>query len=385
MNILSNNQEKIEYLKKMGFNYAAMVVDYDEDNQEEQNIKFGGSRINELIDVYEKFKEKEQYINDMLQSIKEVKDFISKYEKKSPICFDISLVGGALRDLIIKPENIKDLDILVNIGFNEDVRESIFNKVIKSPYDFSLLNVFDNIPRHKHTSLDIKKKLYITTQELLNRGFCNEIFARRILETTFDNNGIEEIPIKLLSHLMRKDIDKTKMFSKDIDENAINKADSNIIDKENYIFSKILTIVKMNTSKYDVDLIFSVNGAKDFIDSFDFEICKLYANVTQVKSKDDFIKNIYFDKRFWNDYSGKIFTMQIGKFSDEEVQKTMQKHFLNLKTKYMNYKLNISFGNVHSLDDSDKNKAAMYYSQERAIELDLELKNQVSTKKKMKI
>ncbi len=395
MNILSNNQENIEYLKSLGLNSSILLVatnniDRDDFEPKVDDQKLGSSSIDSLISVYEGFKVKSPYIEKILKTVKTVNDFLSAYEEVLPIKIETKLVGGALRDLIINPDNIKDLDILVNVRFSNEFYYK-FHDFFSSLDDMDTSNLYKELTQHKYTESELKKKVYALSQTLLNEKCCDEEFVKKMAENFTKSKDIDDIPCKLLTEFLSSKLKADNIFAKSMWplSNIRNQSikDDDLLSSDNYMFDKIISVIKLSNSQdeYPVDLLFSSYHVKNFIDSFDFEICKIHANVTNISQPEDLIKNIVFDKRFWNDYKNKSFTVYVDKFSDEQMQRTMEKHFVSLKSKYIDYKLNVSFGNVKSLGNDQEITLNNYLKQEKAIELELQLTQPDPIKRKMKI
>ena len=89
-----------------------------------------------------------------------------------------------------------------------------------------------------------------------------------------------------------------------------------------------------------VDLIVTENSGISFLSTFDFEICKVYANLRNVKTKEQLLNKIVPLGSMLRDIEDKTFSFNGIKFPQNNLEYFFNKHLLKLKEKYPDYSVN---------------------------------------------
>lgn len=205
----------------------------------------------------------------------------------------VAVVGGCLYDSVlgITP---KDYDVVIYFPYKN------------SPPVHNFLN---NIKPDAYNIKD-EKLLLLMSQTLL--GFSVDSFPK-----------IVELLIKKEFNLINK----------------INERSS--IVAEHYIYKSIKDVYKVTHKEIDkpIDIIISDEDCYNFLNYFDFNLCKMCIPYKGERNLKDFLANFYINPSSLYDLKDKKLTVNIDKFSDEEVNYFLNKHYLRLKEKLPDYQL----------------------------------------------
>ncbi len=275
---------------------------------------------------------------------------------------DVSIVGGALREMILEKNEVSDIDLLVSLDSKlnmfsqyEERREYI------SSYEMTSLNNYLNYE---------KNQLLKIANQLKENGYDVKEYV--FLDTS--NEDDNEVNIK----------------------QAVYET-----DKRLYGVLKI----KHKSLNYDVDLLFTL-GAHNFVqERFDFNICKIESFLVTGSKINNYQKgnwitnNIIKSNKFLTDIKNKEITYLEHDAPIESVRKSFEVHFPKIKKKYSDYKLKIEFYHEFNkekvfcdilmqdvlLKRTKKQEIILKYAQKAIIELNLNKEIKVNNKKINKI
>lgn len=275
---------------------------------------------------------------------------------------DVSIVGGALREMVLEKDEVSDIDLLVSLDSKlnmfsqyEERREYI------SSYEMTSLNNYLNYE---------KNQLLKIANQLKENGYDVKEYV--FLDTS--NEDDNEVNIK----------------------QAVYET-----DKRLYGVLKI----KHKSLNYDVDLLFTL-GAHNFVqERFDFNICKIESFLVTGSKINNYQKgnwitnNIIKSNKFLTDIKNKEITYLEHDAPIESVRKSFEVHFPKIKKKYSDYKLKIEFYHEFNkekvfcdilmqdvlLKRTKKQEIILKYAQKAIIELNLNKEIKVNNKKINKI
>jgi hypothetical protein len=303
-------------------------------NVENLDAEFKDDIFNKMTNI---IPDKNNLSDKQMVFLKETSDVFDKLDRllavfnKYDIKYTLGLAGGAIRDFVMdKVELINDFDICINfdefIGINSYIKQ---NK------------------NHPNEML----------HEKMNK-ICSVFFPHEIIGT---------IDSALLSKLVNKVIEqeyKTNLFLSD---------SCAVGDYQN---DHIVGIIKISDQKLSkpIDLIISKDSTSIFCTTFSFDICKGFIEYTpelKIKLKEhngflNLIDNIILSKHMINDIVNKKYTMNIQHVEISHIHYYMNKHYLKMKEKYPDFKLNYRINKA--TDDSSElmrlesvEKLALFY------------------------
>ena len=275
---------------------------------------------------------------------------------------DVSIVGGALREMILEKNEVSDIDLLVSL----DSKLNMFSQYKErreyiSSYEMTSLNNYLNYE---------KNQLLKIANQLKENGYDVKEYV--FLDTS--NEDDNEVNIK----------------------QAVYET-----DKRLYGVLKI----KHKSLNYDVDLLFTL-GAHNFVqERFDFNICKIESFLVTDSKINNYQKgnwitnNIIKSNKFLTDIKSKEITYLEHDAPSESVRKSFEVHFPKIKKKYPDYKLRIEFYHEFNkekvfcdilmqdvlLKRTEKQEIILKYAQKAIIELNLNKEIKVNNKKINKI
>ena len=275
---------------------------------------------------------------------------------------DVSIVGGALREMILEKNEVSDIDLLVSL----DSKLNMFSQYKErreyiSSYEMTSLNNYLNYE---------KNQLLKIANQLKENGYDVKEYV--FLDTS--NEDDNEVNIK----------------------QAVYET-----DKRLYGVLKI----KHKSLNYDVDLLFTL-GAHNFVqERFDFNICKIESFLVTDSKINNYQKgnwitnNIIKSNKFLTDIKNKEITYLEHDAPSESVRKSFEVHFPKIKKKYPDYKLRIEFYHEFNkekvfcdilmqdvlLKRTEKQEIILKYAQKAIIELNLNKEIKVNNKKINKI
>ena len=275
---------------------------------------------------------------------------------------DVSIVGGALREMILEKNEVSDIDLLVSLD--------------------SKLNMFSQYEERRE---------YISSYEMTSlNNYLN-----------YEKNQL----LKIANQLKENGYDVKEYVFLDTsneDDNEVNiKQALYETDKRLYGVLKI----KHKSLNYDVDLLFTL-GAHNFVqERFDFNICKIESFLVTGSKINNYQKgnwitnNIIKSNKFLTDIKNKEITYLEHDAPIESVRKSFEVHFPKIKKKYSDYKLKIEFYHEFNkekvfcdilmqdvlLKRTKKQEIILKYAQKAIIELNLNKEIKVNNKKINKI
>lgn len=281
--------------------------------------------FDKIVTLFNKHNVTNEQLNDsqweVLQEIIDIKKII--YEKLQPLKdelkFDLSLVGGSLRDIISgKTELINDYDIVLSLGYVDK------EKIKQLTHFAKKLNILVDL---NDTAYKEMKDFRINAQkeQVVIKGYTWEDYHEKSLLENLEANYYLS---KIVKHLM-SEVHGVKHFE------ARNVRE----EYANYHITSIHQFLAKNNKK--VDLIVSDYSEMNFLSTFDIELCKLYVDLNKIQKKEDLIENIIQTGSMIRDLEDKTLSINVIKFSEENQEYFFNKHLLKLMDKYPDYKVNI--------------------------------------------
>jgi hypothetical protein len=278
--------------------------------------------------------------NDIFNSLKPM--------MKLGITFDLWLVGGSVRDLLLgNAALISDLDIMLTF------RQAVQPKIPKVSYFM------------KKSKLNFTKE---QLQPIIYKDDSGIPFKHwSVLETVVEPTDwkIEQSkqkfrPIALFDILaccLAQDCDLYEIYSPKVDgENSVELT-------ERYVDHRISGVLKIRKDnwKWPVDIIVSENYVNDFIESFDFGICK--AAIELLRGSDireqrkinphtpkSLMTRARLNPQFIKDYQSKELNMNISSaMTLRQVKHSVEKHLPKLEAKYP-WPVNVKEGYVDDFE-----------------------------------
>jgi hypothetical protein len=256
--------------------------------------------------------------NIIIQKILE--DCASLYHSLLPlykigIHFSLSLAGGAVRDLLLNEHNhIKDLDIILSI----DINQPLYYKLMYQELEFDVFN-FPWFAKQR-------------SQQLQSEPFLSNYMTKQ----------------KKIYELIKFIINKKHTFEQCYSPH--NHDINHELQKSEYISRNLNGVLKINTSTlhYPIDILLTHVKSTNFINAFDFNICKtsinlIYAEKT-IKHKfhfpqneKEFLQQYIPDYDFLEDVKNKHITMDTTKRSVKDIEISINDHLPRLETKFPGY------------------------------------------------
>lgn len=294
-------------------------------------------KINKLIPSKENINYKQhEFLKEANETMLQIDNALTIL-KEYNLEYEISLVGGAVRDFIMnKTEQVNDFDVVLRFPNVENYYLS--NKAIEE--DSILMN------EEQYTTKNIKFK---------------QMFKK------YMDTNIQDITVRSLILLIQK-IMSSNNFENKLFLNENNKT-------ENYINNHICGILKMEKMGINrkIDLIIIKNNEHDFVNTFNFDLCKGYINYTNMISSNknndhlNLLDNIILTKNMVSDIINKKMTMNLQNLTEEHLHYYMNKHYIKMKNKYSDCKLTYRINKV-IVDDkiqleklTNIEKIAQYY------------------------
>lgn len=305
LNDLSENDKSfvLEYLEK---NYAAEIFYTQEIMIAMKKIFFDMSYIYEALEPLE----------------------------KAGINFTLSLVGGALRDLISENyELIKDLDIVLSINNIQDYSKK---------QTVSTLTHIEENPQLKDIIETCKKKY--ENWEIWN----------------IDKKIATLVEVTLTKKLKVKQTFIPLDLPKDMEENGIFRS--------NYHNIFLRGVIKLEDEKlrYPADILICNSTAEDYVNTFDFNICKVMLSITSEQFKEmslvfnwdslEKLKNeIIPSNDFWIDLAYKRLTLNPVGFDMNALERAIVEHLPRIQSKYPEHTLVLTqYNNSEALNEDVK-------------------------------
>ena len=255
---------------------------------------------------------------NILEEILENKNTIEKElaPLKELFHFDLNIVGGSLRDVILNStDKINDYDFTIscsNFGLIKPLED------VAKDMGLNLNSLKDELDNITKARIDFAQE----QSEAIDFSLDN-ISKQYLISTTKQNFYFSQIINKLMSN--------TKNYKYFSSQNV----------KEEYMNAHITSIHQFSgINNKKVDLIVTENSGISFLSTFDFEICKVYANLRNVKTKEQLLNKIVPLGSMLRDIEDKTFSFNGIKFPQNNLEYFFNKHLLKLKEKYPDYSVN---------------------------------------------
>lgn len=313
---------------------------------------------------------------------------------KMGLTFDMWVVGGSVRDLLLgNHNNIKDLDIVLSFSHYPPIKYPSAKQFLnKSEFNFELESLKEIVYKNNENeekleafktwssiNFKTKSKLRIKKNELFKKVIKYDMVAVALAQ----NHIIE----KSYPPIINLDDKSSKT------NNESNNPD-NI--QQTYLDSKIDGVIKLNDKNWSwpVDIFITNFNIHDFVESFDFGICKTALCVVRKEEvvgqnyifpKDDkkIFNRLMFTEHFLNDFVNKSLSFYINPgFTINQIEKSLDNHLPRLKNKY-DWKVISIFDNYISDNDIRKKYVESYFLK-KEIEKNLEVKSKNENKNKVK-
>ena len=292
--------------------------------------------------------------NTCLTVINDLLLITEKNERK----LDVSIVGGALREMVLEKDEVSDIDLLVSLD--------------------SKLNMFSEYE---------EKREYISSYEMTSLNNYLNYEKNQLLKIA---NQLKESGYEVKEYIF--------VDTNNESDNEVNRKQAEYeTDKRLYGVLKI----KHKSLNYNVDLLFTL-GAHNFVqERFDFNICKIESFLVTDSKINNYQKgnwitnNIIKSNKFLTDIKNKEITYLEHDAPSESVRKSFEVHFPKIKKKYPDYKLRIEFYHEFNkekifcdilmqdvlLKRTEKQEIILKYAQKAIIELNLNKEIKVNNKK----
>lgn len=300
------------------------------------NIKYPAyqEKMGKLFELY--YPKKESISEDQKEALNEIFDNAQilanalKPLKNLGFNFNLSIVGGAVRDVIVdKTKAINDYDFVVNLdgsllGF--DIKEHITNsgisKILNREEQSSFYRQLNSFEKYLSEN-QFKKRIDDPYMGMSNKQIEEETKQKLLWQI------LVERQIKT----MHKEY--TVFTNKDVENKYLNQH-----------IEAIFQISSINNKK--IDLILSERTGQGFAMTFDFEICKGVIGLDFLTNNQPFegepmealIDNVWLMPSMLKDIDEKTLTIRANNFSTEHINYFMGKHFLKLKQKFPTHTLN---------------------------------------------
>lgn len=306
----------------------------------------------------------QEKILQILQISYEIKDSLIPLQKLG-IPIGIDLVGGALRDIVLKKhKEIKDLDFLISFH-RKNIQE---------------IKKIENCT--KSLEIDLSEKKY---QTILYRNKDSQLMDH--WKDKNSNDSLINVKVfDLIALLLAKNFTVEKYYFPRYE----------IQNYEDYIDHAIIGVIKIKKDDWSlpVDIIISDYHIESFIDKFDFDICRIYLNIqnfyeiihheyNQIKSVEKFFEYIKIRKSFLYSAKNKELSFPIkDSMTVYHVKRSLEIHLAQLEKKYP-WKIKIeeisSDFLKNQMIDPEIGKYIQIFFQKR------ELQKNIDTKKETKI
>jgi hypothetical protein len=248
----------------------------------------------EKISTLTKIWEDTSYLNEILKPLKEI-----------GIDYVLDLTGGSVRDYVLnKHEQIKDLDFMLSIQ-----EETI-----------SLYGINNHFTKEQIESVDLTSDDTLDSKKLKLVKLC---FLAKYEE------------IETFSHVKEdKKPESTSYYSYN---DPMKKA-------------RLIGVIKNNSDKthYPIDVLLTDYSKNEFINDFDFDICKASICFVNPHVKKDFplepshlISRFIAPNEFWADIHNKMISYNTIDRKTTHIDGAFEKHLPRIEAKYPDYKMHI--------------------------------------------
>lgn len=293
--------------------------------------------MDKLIHQHKKIpKEKREVIHQVIH------DCMLVYKALMPlyqfnIHFTLSLAGGSVREILLdKYRSIKDLDLILSIT-------KMSYPTIKQMQESWGFNAFEyywlapnNHQRRNNMVMSDKEKTYLIIRHLLSKALhITEDYAPRM------DNGTQP------EYLMR-------------DLNGVIKIHS-------------------PEQNFPVDLLITTNTVNDFLNKFDFNICKAAIRLVDERetrlnilrfpeNAEAFLKNYQPNIAFLYDVAKKKLSMDMDNRSVGDINRSIETHLPRIIAKYPDFVVNFMLNEQYAVNPTEKQSIIMRYQLDKALE-----------------
>lgn len=284
-------------------------------------------KTKELIpDMYELSENQENIINNIIYYINYIKEQLEPL-KFFDLKYSFGIGGGVIRDLLLD-KLPGDVDIIVNIPSLNPGRHSIeygddkalYEKFKKTEYNY-LYEIVTEISPYYNSHSNVNQFL-----EIKEKNYCK--FIKSFLKI------------------------KGKYYSQEKGGCA------------NYQNAHIIGMIKQNGNKklLPADIIFSSFDIKDYVNTFDFDLCKGYicTNDSYIDTTSSVLENILLSPHMVRDIEKKEMTINIANLSLENLDYYLNKHFFKMTEKFPEYELKTRRPTVNTYKEETLDKLEQY-------------------------
>lgn len=235
--------------------------------------------------------------------------------KELDFLYSLDLTGGAVRDFVLNQENsIKDLDFMVQI-----LPYSRQNVAAAIPY----------IPLIEKLGIDLTSNYYLSSED---KQAIDVLLLSYCLEKNFDNSEVLE--------------NKTRTYTifKSYGDN------NNNVTIETNRQERLSCVVKLDNTNtnYPIDLLVTDFSKPEFIEAFDFDICKAsFAFINPYYTKEfpkdvsHLVSRFVAPPSFFADVYNKKMSINADDMSENQISRSICSHLPRILSKYPDYSLNL--------------------------------------------
>lgn len=326
----------------------------------------------------DKFKNSENLIEfkKLITSLALVDDALKPIAGLLHIEYEIGIVGGALRDLLLNRKNlIKDIDIVFSLidikGFKKKqwmsesekcIQEELKEKIKELGEDSIELKKWkeDNIGSF---NMDI---IFYKLKDLTKEWGIEEFKYNEEKKTTW----VEQCFFHIVSELLKKQFTIDKNYEpRELPKELSQTMDAQIW-RSGYHNALLRGVIKVSspTLPYPVDVLLCNKPIKEYLNTFDFEICKAWLIYNQDTSKElESLLNFFtldkleyaYDKigvstGFIKDELNKTLTINPFGFDLNAVEQALIKHYPRVKAKFSDYSLEMNINEKNHIEKEIK-------------------------------
>lgn len=194
------------------------------------------------------------------------------------------------------------------------------------------------------------KKFPYDFQIGLAGGSLRDVFTKKI-------DQIKDLDIIVSIPKISDDYAEKKLFIQEVEKKiSFQKMTFNNLENKSYCSKHMFSNIKIPKQfSYPVDLIFTNDSIEDFVQTFDFSICKIYykhnieqfETIQNLESWQKIYHRIIFTPTFLKDLKDKTITLNLRHFDENEIEYFLTHHYQRIKEKYFDYSLNMINDSSH--------------------------------------
>lgn len=323
--------------------------------------------LDKMVSLFEQYALKsEEATSSQWEKLQEIIDNKNMIEKKlQPLNalggYSLDIVGGSLRDIMLgKPETINDYDIVITPNFSGK------EKVILLAQELNI-KISDSENEIELTNIKMFR-IAAAKEQIEVKGYPWDSTVEKDLTDRIEKDFLFS---KIVQHLMKDTPDYKHYGANNV--------------REKYMNFHIMSINQFSgVNNIKVDLIVSEReySGHMFLSTFDFELCKIKADLTNITTKEELLNNIVPLGSMLRDVENNTLSVNVIKFPKENLEYFFNKHLVKLMEKYPNHKVNLySTKKVEYFTDEEKER--WIFAHKLKIEIAIPEKGFVT--KKMKI